>query len=145
MSPVNILIVDDDEDDRLMLKDALEEQSGIVSEVHFANDGEQAIDYLNHRGGFSDRENSPRPKLILLDLNMPKKDGKEVLAFIKSHADYKLIPVVIMTTSGSQQDIDDTYRLGANSFIRKPASFTGLVNILHDVTGYWFNIVELPK
>ena len=107
-------------------------------------DGEEALDYLYNRGKFSDTVENPLPGLILLDLNMPKKDGREVLVEIKKDARLRTIPVVMLTTSNAEEDILRMYDLGVNSFISKPVSFTGLVNAMKSLQAYWFEIVSLP-
>jgi CheY-like chemotaxis protein len=134
-APVTILIADDDEEDRQLIKDALAE-SRLINPVQFVNDGEELMESL--------RSNSRLPGLILLDLNMPKKDGREALREIKSNSRFKTIPVIILTTSKAEEDIYRTYNLGVNSFITKPVTFTALVDVLNKVAQYWFEIVELP-
>lgn len=141
---VPILVADDDVDDCQMIKEALEE-SRLLNELHFVNDGEQLLDYLHHRGQFQDRDKYPFPGLILLDLNMPKKDGREALQEIKSDHNLRQIPVVVLTTSQAEEDIFRTYNLGVNSFITKPIAFNALVNIMKDLGRYWFEVVELPE
>ena len=140
--PIVILMADDDADDRLLAQDALAEGK-IVSELHFVENGEELMDYLNRRGKFS-AASAPRPGLILLDLNMPKKDGREALREIKAEPELRRIPVVILTTSRADTDIEQIYELGANSFITKPVSFDALVNVMRSVGQYWFETVELP-
>ena len=103
------------------------------------------MDYLLHRGKFSGDQERARPGLILLDLNMPRKDGREALREIKSHPELHSIPVVVMTTSKAEEDILSTYNLGANSFITKPVTFEGLVDVLKIIGKYWFEVVELPN
>jgi CheY-like chemotaxis protein len=137
-----ILMADDDADDRLLAQDALAE-SKIPSELHFVENGEELMDYLQRRGRFS-AVSAPFPGLILLDLNMPKKDGREALREIKSDPELRRIPVVILTTSQADVDIAQIYDLGANSFITKPVSFDALVNVMRAVGHYWFETVELP-
>ena len=144
MKPVVILVADDDPDDRMLLKDALEE-SRLVNDLHFVEDGEELMDYLCHRGKYTEGNSAPRPGMILLDLNMPKKDGREVLIEIKSAEDLRRIPVVVLTTSKAEEDIYRTYGLGASSFITKPVTFEGLVEVMRTVGKYWFEIVELPR
>lgn len=139
--PIVILLADDDEEDRMLAADALEE-SRVVNDLRFVEDGEELLDYLYHRGRFA--ENSPTPGLILLDLNMPRKDGREALREIKADPDLRRIPVVVLTTSKAEEDIYRTYDLGANSFITKPVSFDGLVAVMRDIGRYWIEIVELP-
>ena len=138
-----ILMADDDPDDCLMIKEALEE-SPLACDLYYVEDGEELMDYLNHRGKYSAPETSPTPGLILLDLNMPKKDGREALKEIKADQELKRIPIVVLTTSKAEEDIQRTYNLGVNSFISKPVSFESLVEIMKTLTKYWFEIVELP-
>lgn len=142
-SDVPILIADDDQDDRDMIKDALRE-SRLLNELHFVKDGEELMEYLRHHGKFSDDSKFPLPGLILLDLNMPRKDGREALAEIKKDAQLRHIPVVVLTTSKAEEDIYRTYDLGVNSFITKPVTFDALVKVMMDLGRYWFEIVELP-
>jgi CheY-like chemotaxis protein len=141
--PITILLADDDEDDLLMTQEALQ-QSRLGNDLRFATDGEDLMDYLMRRGRYADPAESPRPGLILLDLNMPRKDGREALKEIKADPDLRRIPVVVLTTSKAEEDIYRTYDLGANSFITKPVSFDGLVNVMRDIGRYWIEIVELP-
>lgn len=141
---VKILMADDDEDDCLLAREALAESRLALSSLHFVQDGEQLMDYLYHRGKYSNLDLSPRPGLILLDLNMPKKDGREALRQIKADANLRQIPVVILTTSKAEEDIYHSYDLGANSFITKPVTFSGLVEVMKTLGRYWFEIVELP-
>jgi CheY-like chemotaxis protein len=141
--PITILIADDDPDDRLLAQQALAE-SRLVNAVHFVEDGEQLLDFLNQRGAFADPTLHPRPGLILLDLNMPKKDGREALREIKSQPALRQIPVVVLTTSQAEEDIYRSYDLGVNSFITKPVTFDGLVQVMRVLGRYWFEIVELP-
>jgi CheY-like chemotaxis protein len=141
--PIVILLADDDEEDRMLAANALEE-SRVVNELRFVEDGEELLDYLYHRGKYAAPGSSPTPGLILLDLNMPRKDGREALREIKSDPDLRRIPVVVLTTSKAEEDIYRTYDLGANSFITKPVSFEGLVAVMRDIGRYWIEIVELP-
>jgi CheY-like chemotaxis protein len=141
--PVLILMADDDEDDRLMAKEALEE-ARLNNCIAFVEDGEELMDYLLQRGKYVDPASAPRPGLILLDLNMPKKDGREALKEIKADPDLRRIPVVVLTTSKAEEDIYRTYDLGVNSFITKPVSFEGLVGAMKALAQYWFHLVELP-
>lgn len=138
-----ILMADDDADDRLLAKDALAE-CRLANELHFVENGEELLDYLHRRGKFVNLSNSPRPGLILLDLNMPKKDGREALKEIKDDPRLRTIPVVVLTTSNADTDISRIYELGANSFITKPVSFDSLVEVMKILGRYWFEIVELP-
>ncbi len=140
---VSILLADDDEDDRLLAIDALREAK-LANEIATVADGEELMDYLYHRGRYSDPATSPRPGLILLDLNMPKKDGREALDEIRADHELRRIPVVVLTTSEAEEDILRTYELGVNSFITKPVSFEGLVRIMQTLRSYWLEIVRLP-
>lgn len=143
-SQVPILIADDDFDDCQMIKEALEE-SCLLNDTHFVKDGEELLNYLRHVGKYEDKMKHPLPGLILLDLNMPKKDGREALKEIKSDPNLRRIPVVVLTTSQAEEDIYRTYNLGVNSFITKPIAFEKLVQIMRDLGRYWFEIVELPE
>ena len=127
----------------MLTRDALAE-SRLANNLKFVEDGEQLMDYLCRRGNFSSPEASPRPGLILLDLNMPRKDGREALREIKSDPNLRHIPIVVLTTSKAEEDIYRTYDLGVNSFITKPVSFEGLVGVMRALGRYWFEIVELP-
>jgi two-component system, response regulator len=138
-----ILMADDDADDRLLAKDALGE-CRLANDLHFVEDGEQLLDYLFRRGQYAELKNAPRPGLVLLDLNMPKKDGREALREIKADPELRKIPVVVLTTSNADTDISRIYELGANSFITKPVTFEQLVNVMKILGSYWFEIVELP-
>ena len=140
---ITILMADDDPDDRLLTQRALT-ASRVLNELRFVEDGEALMDYLLKRGAYND-ENAPRPGLILLDLNMPRKDGREALQEIKQHPVLHRIPVVVMTTSKEEEDIFRSYDLGANSFITKPVTFERLVELMSVLGKYWIEIVELPK
>lgn len=141
--PVNILIAEDDPDDRLMTQDAFRENH-LKNDLFFVEDGEQLMNYLNGIGKYSDRSKYPMPGLILLDLNMPKKDGREALKEIKLNNELKRIPIVILTTSKAEEDVIKSYDLGVNCFITKPVTFQGLVDVTNVLGRYWFEIVELP-
>jgi CheY-like chemotaxis protein len=141
---ITLLMADDDEEDRLLARDALRE-SRVINVLRFVEDGEELMDYLRHTGKYAERESAPRPALILLDLNMPRKDGREALAEIKSDPLLKSIPVVILTTSKREEDIVRSYLAGANSFIVKPVTFEGLIEVMRSVGNYWLDIVDLPK
>jgi len=140
--PITILLAEDDPDDRLLVRDALIENH-LANDLRFVENGEDLMDYLLRRGRYADPESSPRPGLILLDLNMPKKDGREALREIKEHEHLRQIPVVALTTSKSEEDIFRTYDLGVNSFITKPVTFESLIEITRSLGHYWFEIVEL--
>ncbi|SFG01883.1 response regulator [Pontibacter chinhatensis] len=139
-----ILIADDDAEDRMLVKEALDE-SRLKNQVQFVENGEDLLDYLHNRGKYADKEQYPTPGLILLDLNMPKKDGREALKEIKSDERLRVIPVVVLTTSKAEEDILRTYDLGVSSFITKPVTFASLVDVMRTLSKYWFEIVELPK
>ena len=141
---INILMADDDPDDRQMTKEALEENY-LLNKIFFVEDGEELINYLKRKGKYTDPETSPRPGLILLDLNMPKKDGREALREIKSDESLKRIPVIVFTTSKAEEDIIKSYNLGVNCFISKPVTFSGLLEVTRYIGQYWFEIVELPQ
>jgi CheY-like chemotaxis protein len=142
--PITILICDDDEDDRMLTQQALQ-QAHIANELMFVEDGEDLLDYLFQRGKYAGENGlAPRPGLILLDLNMPKLDGRAALKLIKGDDTLKDIPVVILSTSSLDEDIVKSYQLGVNSFITKPVTFTGLVEAMHVLGRYWLEIVELP-
>ncbi|RPI96233.1 MAG: response regulator [Chloroflexi bacterium] len=136
-------MADDDDDDRLLARDALGE-SRIEGELRFVGHGEELLDYLWRRGKYDRAGAAPRPAIILLDLNMPLKDGREVLREIKGDPDLRRIPVVVLTTSKADTDIGAIYELGANSFISKPFQFDAFVNVMKVIGQYWFNTVELP-
>jgi CheY-like chemotaxis protein len=142
--PLTILLADDDEEDRELTRDALSD-ARLANDMKFAVDGQDMLDYLRREGRWADPElETPRPGLILLDLNMPRMDGREALAALKSDETLRQIPVVVLTTSKSEEDVFCTYDLGVNSFITKPVSFAGLVEVMRTWTRYWFEIVELP-
>jgi CheY-like chemotaxis protein len=141
--PIVILLADDDPDDCVLAREALEE-SRLVNQLHIVGDGEELLAYLRHTEAYADPDSSPRPGLILLDLNMPRKDGREALREIKADAGLRSIPVVVLTTSSAEEDIYRTYDLGVSSFISKPVTFEGLVDVMKVLGRYWFEIVELP-
>jgi CheY-like chemotaxis protein len=142
-NPIVILLADDDEEDRMLAADAMVE-SRVANDLRFVEDGEELLDYLYKRGRYAAQDSAPTPGLILLDLNMPRKDGREALREIKADPDLRRIPIVVLTTSKAEEDIYRTYDLGANSFITKPVSFEGLVGVMRDIGRYWIEIVELP-
>jgi len=142
--PITILICDDDEDDRLLTQQALED-AHIVNDLRFVEDGEQLLDYLHQRGQYAGETGAaPRPGLILLDLKMPRMDGREALEQIKRNPMFVDIPIVVLTTSRLDADVIQSYRLGVNSFITKPVTFSGLVDAMNVLGRYWLEIVELP-
>lgn len=141
---LTILLADDDPDDRLMTKEALEE-SHLLNPLHTVEDGEQLINYLRRQGEYTHLVDEPFPCLILLDLNMPRMDGREALKEIKSDPKLCHIPIIVLTTSKAEEDIYRTYNLGVNSFITKPVSFNSLVDLMRNLGKYWFEIVTLPQ
>lgn len=141
--PITLLMADDDEDDRLMAREALIE-SRLNNPLYFVEDGEELMDYLYRRGKYGDSAHYPFPGLILLDLNMPRKDGREALREIRADPVLRRIPVVVLTTSAAEEDVLRSYELGVNSFIVKPVTFDALVDVMRSLGRYWFEIVELP-
>jgi CheY-like chemotaxis protein len=141
--PIVILVADDDSDDRLMIREAFSDQP-LATDLRFVVDGQDLMDYLQQQGEYKSIDQCPRPGIILLDLNMPKKDGREALKEIKENPTLKGIPIVVFTTSKAEEDIYRTYNLGVNSFISKPVTFEALVKIAKELGHYWFEIVELP-
>jgi CheY-like chemotaxis protein len=141
--PVAILMADDDPDDCMLAREALAE-SRLANELYIVSDGEELMDYMYQRGKYSAPGSAPRPALILLDLNMPKKDGRQVLQELKSDPNLRQIPVLVLTTSKAEEDIHRSYQLGANSYITKPVTFTSLIEVMQTLGKYWFEIVELP-
>lgn len=136
-------MADDDADDRQMTREAFE-QCRVANDLRFVEDGVELLDYLHRRNKYSAPASSPRPGLILLDLNMPKMDGREALRHIKSNARFRNIRIVVMTTSKADEDILRSYDLGAESFVTKPVTFTALVEVIAAMGRYWLEIVELP-
>ena len=141
--PITILMADDDDEDRMMTKKAWD-NSRLANDLRFVEDGEELMEYLGRRGEYADPASSPRPGLILLDLNMPKMHGREALREIKSTPELRRIPIVALTTSKAEEDIFRSYDLGANSFISKPVTFDRLVAIIQQIGTYWFELVETP-
>lgn len=141
--PIVILMADDDDDDFVLTEKALKE-SKLLNTLIRVRDGEELLDYLMKRGTYADTA-TVRPGVILLDLNMPRKDGREALREIKSNDSLKDIPVVVFTTSKAEEDIYKSYQLGVNSFITKPVTFENLIAVMKALGKYWFEIVELPQ
>jgi len=140
---ITILLADDDPDDRKLTQDAFAENR-LVNVLHCVEDGEELLEYLRRQGRYSDQKNSPLPGLILLDLNMPRKDGREALKEIKADPELRRIPIVVLTTSKAEEDILRTYDLGVNSYVTKPVTFKSLVELIKVLGRYWFEVVELP-
>jgi len=141
---ISILIADDDADDRELIKAAFDENS-TQHQVNFVENGEELLLYLKRCGQCADETLHPLPHIILLDLNMPKKDGREALKEIKADTLFKSIPVIILTTSQEEKDITTSYELGVNSYIIKPVTYSGLVEFTSVLSKYWFEIAELPN
>ncbi len=142
--PINILMADDDEEDCMLTKKAFE-KSRVANRLYFVHDGEELLDYLYLRGKYEDPASAPRPGVILLDLNMPRMDGREALEIIKKDDELRKIPIIILTTSKDEEDIHRTYGLGANSFISKPVDFQSMIEVVETFNKYWLSIVKLPK
>ena len=142
-TPIKILMADDDPDDKLLTKEALEE-SRVINDLYFVDNGEELLAYLRGEGLYADRDKYPFPSIVLLDLNMPKMDGREALATIKADKDLRAVPVVILTTSKAEEDMLRSYDLGAASYITKPVTFDALVELMKALGRYWVEFVELP-
>lgn len=143
-APITILMADDDADDRELTREAVAE-SRLRNDLRFVEDGEELLDYLHRRGKYATPASSPRPGLILLDLNMPRMDGREALRAIKACPNLRQIPVVVLTTSRAEEDIFASYDTGASSFITKPVTFASLVETIKALGRYWLEIVDLPE
>lgn len=139
-----ILYADDDPEDRMLTEEAFEE-SNLSVQLQFVEDGEELMSYLFNTGKYQDQDKYPSPDLILLDLNMPKKDGRECLKEIKDNEQLRKIPVVVLTTSNDEEDVIKTYNLGVSSFITKPVSFESMVEVVQSLNKYWFQVVRLPN
>ncbi len=144
VKPVIFLMADDDPDDRFLIKEAFQE-SLVSNSLYFVEDGVELLDYLRRQDKYVNPKDAPTPDLILLDLNMPRKDGREALAEIKSDPQLRYIPVVVLTTSKAEEDIIRSYDIGAASYIAKPVTFDGLVNAIRGLGQYWVQIVRLPE
>ena len=140
---ITIVLADDDPDDRQLTEDAFSENR-LANQLHCVEDGEELMDYLNRRGKYESLRNEPLPGLILLDLNMPRKDGREALKEIKASPNLRRIPIVVLTTSKAEEDIVRSYDLGVNSYVTKPVTFKSLVELVKVLGRYWFEVVELP-
>lgn len=141
--PITILMADDDPDDRLMTQEAFTE-CRVGNPLRFVSNGEELLDYLHRRGEYADEAAYPMPGLVLLDLNMPRKDGREVLREIKGDPRLCGIPVVILTTSKAEEDVLRSYQDGVNSFITKPVTFAALLEVVQTLGRYWLQVVDLP-
>jgi CheY-like chemotaxis protein len=141
--PIVILMAEDDADDRLLVREAFDE-SRLLNELRFVEDGEELLEYLRREGRYESPDAAPRPGLILLDLNMPRMDGREALRAIKEDESLRRIPIVVMTTSKAEEDIFRSYESGASSYITKPVTFERLVELMKALGQYWIEFVELP-
>ncbi len=141
MKSIHILLVEDNEGDILLTTEALEEGK-IMNKLSVARDGQEALDFLNKKGEF---QTSELPHLILLDVNLPKKNGHEVLKYIKTHQVFRSIPVIMLTTSSSQKDIDASYKNYANCYITKPIELSDFMEAIGKIEEFWINLVKLPK
>lgn len=139
-----ILLIEDSPEDFETTERAFR-KSGLRNPIFRCSDGDEALDYLHRRGAYTDPAKSPRPGVILLDLNLPGTDGREVLSEIKADPALKQIPVVVLTTSKDERDVDACYRAGASSYIQKPVDLDGFIKAIERLNGYWFEVVILPK
>lgn len=144
MKKVPILIAEDDEDDRFLIQAAFED-CGIAHPLVFARDGIEVMQYLLNQGAFANKEAYPRPALVLLDLNMPKKDGRETIKEIRNQEAFKTLPIIVLSTSNAPQDLKICYESGANCFINKPSSFEGLLDTVKGIYDFWFRLALLPR
>jgi CheY-like chemotaxis protein len=141
--PITILMAEDDPDDRFLAEEALEE-ARLANNLHFVHNGEALLDYLYRRGDYADASSAPRPGLILLDLNMPRMDGRQALREIKADPSLRRIPVVVLTTSKAEEDILRSYDMGASAYVTKPVTFESLIEVMRVLGKFWFEIVQLP-
>jgi len=139
-----ILLVEDSPEDFEMTVRSLQ-KAGLKNPIHHCCDGDEALDYLYRRGAYADSPNTPLPGIILLDLNMPGTDGREVLEELKNDEALGLIPIIVLTTSADERDVQDCYSMGANSYIQKPLDFEGFMKAMSGLKDYWFEVVVLPK
>lgn len=139
--PINILLVDDDEGDAILIGEALASERDDLR-LHVVKDGVEAMAFLRRERPFVD---APRPALILLDLNMPRKNGYEVMAEVRADPDLRTIPVVILSTSAQDRDVINSYRLQANCFVTKPPSFEQFLHVMHSIRSFWLNVATLPS
>jgi len=140
---ITIHMCDDDPDDQLLVTDALQE-ARLGNPIDFTSNGRELLQYLNREGDYAALKDQPLPGLILLDLNMPIMDGREVLKVLKNDDKFKSIPIIVLTTSKAEEDVARSYDMGVNSFVIKPVSFENLVEMIQSITEYWFNVVALP-
>lgn len=141
--PITILLAEDDEEDRYLISEALDE-GRVPNHLYMVEDGEQLMDYLFRRGQYTDKEQWPEPDLILLDLNMPRKDGREVLEEVKEIPDFRHIPIVVLTTSRAEEDVFRSYHMGVSGFVTKPVTFRELMETMKTIGAYWGKVSTLP-
>ena len=139
-----ILLVEDSAEDAEATVRALR-RAGLANPIHHCHDGDEALDYLRRRGQYAPPASAPRPGVVLLDLNLPGTDGREVLAEVKGDDALKQIPVIVLTTSTDQRDIDRCYEAGANSYVKKPVDLDGFLHAIQRLSDYWFEVVILPR
>ncbi len=142
-NPIAILLAEDDPDDQYLINEALDENQ-LNARLYIVSDGEELLDYLNRRGKYQDSQQWPMPSLILLDLNMPRKDGREALREIKADPNLQHIPVVALTTSQAEKDVALTYQNGVSGYITKPVNFSGLREVMKTIGSYWLQTARLP-
>lgn len=145
ISPNDLILIVEDSDIDFETTIRAFKKSNMANPVHRCEDGEEALDYLFQRNRYSDNEKSPRPQLVLLDLNLPGTDGREVLEEVKNDTSLKTIPVIVLTTSSSEIDIEKCYQLGANSYIQKPVDLQGFIGAIQKLKDFWFKVALLPK
>jgi CheY-like chemotaxis protein len=138
-----ILVVDDDPADQFLVQEAMR-TANLNYDLRIVSDGDEAIEYLYHRGRYAESHRAPRPDLILLDLNMPRYSGRQVARAVKSDPNLRAIPIVVLTTSRLEQDVEDLYDVGVNSYIQKPANFDEFTEALRDLSSYWLSRASLP-
>jgi CheY-like chemotaxis protein len=141
--PSTILVIDDDPADQFLVQEAMR-TANLNYDLRIVSDGDEAIEYLYHRGRYSEMHRAPRPDLILLDLNMPRYSGRQVARAVKSDPSLRAIPIVVLTTSRLDQDVEDLYEAGVNSYIQKPANFDEFTEALRDLSSYWLGRASLP-
>jgi chemotaxis family two-component system response regulator Rcp1 len=139
-TPIEVLLAEDNPGDVKLTEKAFE-QGNVINNLHVVNDGIEAMQYLRQENEYAD---SPRPDLILLDLNMPRKDGKEVLKDIKDDPELKRIPVVVLTSSEAEEDIVSSYDLHANAYLTKPVDFDGFLEVVNSIEDFWLTVVKVP-
>lgn len=145
MNPTKTILIAEDSDDDFFATERAFRKSGLLNPIQRCSNGDQVLDYLYRRGEFSDPEKSPRPGIVLLDLNLPGTDGREVLRIVKSDQKLHKIPVIVLTTSDAEQDIVRCYDAGANSYVKKPVDMHGFVLAITRLHEYWFEVAVLPK